>query len=189
MWTSRRTIRVYGVEVGVSTDRSLLQLSVGPGRADSLIAGNGQAAFTASGRYQLDLSPRTVVAGSLLYRGETDVGPRSTHTGASFGYAPVRWLVTWTHADLRLQRLARSDQTYIVANQTSVEALRGVWLRVSPQVRWTDKDPRGEVRRMVYGLDFYPRTHWHVSLSYYRDHLRFVDLRTQTLLVQLHLYL
>ena len=181
--------QVYGVEVGVSTDRSLLQLSVGPGRADSLIAGNGQAAFTVSGRYQLDLSPRTVVAGSLLYRGETDVGPRSTHTGASFGYAPVRWLVTWTHADLRLQRLARSDQTYIVANQTSVEALRGVWLRVSPQVRWTDKDPRGEVRRMVYGLDFYPRTHWHVSLSYYRDHLRFVDLRTQTLLVQLHLYL
>ncbi|MCY3778540.1 MAG: hypothetical protein OXH11_21400, partial [Candidatus Aminicenantes bacterium] len=135
--------QVYGVEVGVSLDRSLLQLSVGPGRADSLIAGNGRAAFTVSGRYQFDLTPRTVVAGSLLYRGETEFGPRSTHTGVSFGYAPVRWLVTWTHADRRLRRLARSDRAYIIANQTSVEVLRGVWLRVSPQVRWTDKDPWG----------------------------------------------
>ena len=181
--------QVYGVEVGVSIDRSLLQLSAGPGRADSLIDGNGRAAFTVSGRYQFDLSPRTVVAGSLLYRGKTDFRPRSTHTGLSFGYAPVRWLVTWTHADRQLRRLARSDRAYIVANQTSVEVLRGVWLRVSPQVRWTDKDPWGEVRRMVYGLDFYPRTHWHVSLSYYRDHFRFGDQHTQTLMAQLHLYL
>ena len=181
--------QVYGVEVGVSLDRSLLQLSAGPGRADSLIARNGRAAFTVSGRYQFDLTPRTVVVGSLLHRGKTDFGPRSTHTGASFGYAPVRWLVTWTHVDRRLKRLARSDRAYIVANQTSVEVFRGLWLRVSPQVRWTDKDLLGEVRRMVYGLDFYPRTHWHVSLSYYRDHLRFGNLHTQSLLVQLHLYL
>ncbi len=181
--------QVYGVELGVSTDRSLLQLSVGPGRADSLMAGHRQAALTASGRFQVDLSPRTVVVGSMLYRGATDVGPRSTDTGVSFGYAPARWLATWTHADLRLQRLAASERSYIVAHQTSVEAWRGIWLRVSPQVRWTAGDPRGEVRRMVYGLDFYPRTHWHVNLSYYRDHRRFGDLHTQTLLAQLHLYL
>ena len=181
--------QVYGVEVGVSTDRSLLQLSVGPGRADSLMADHRQAGLTASGRFQVDLSPRTVVVGSMLYRGATDVGPRSTDTGVSFGYAPARWLATWTHADLRLQRLAASERSYIVANQTSVEAWRGIWLRVSPQVRWTAGDPRGEVRRMVYGLDFYPRTHWHVNLSYYRDHRRFGDLHTQTLLAQLHLYL
>ena len=181
--------QVYGVEVGVSTDRSLLQLSVGPGRADSLVAGSGQASLTASGRFQVDLSPRTVVVGSMLYRGATDAGPRSTYTGASFGYAPARWLATWTHADLRLQRRAASDRSYIVANQTSVEVWRGVWLRVSPQVRWTARDPRGEVRRMVYGLDLYPRTHWHINLSYYRDHHRFRDLRTRALLAQLHLYL
>lgn len=42
---------------------------------------------------------------------------------------------------------------------------------------------------MVYGLDFYPRTHWHVNLSYYRDHRRLGDLHTRTLLAQLHLYL
>ena len=181
--------QVYGVEVGVSTDRSLLQLSVGPGRADSLMADSDLAALTASGRFQVDLSPRTVVVGSIMHRGTTDVRSRSTDTGVSFGYAPASWLAIWTHADLRLQKLAASDQSYIVANQTSVEAWRGVWLRVSPQVRWIAGDPRGEVRRMVYGLDFYPRTHWHVNLSYYRDHYRFRDLRTQTLLAQLHLYL
>ena len=181
--------QIYGVEVGLSTDRTLLQVSAGPGRAESLIDDDGRRAFTASGRFQLDLSPRTVLAGSVLYRGESDVGPRSTDTGLSFGYAPVAWLTTWTHADVRLQKLRTSARSYIVANQTSVEAFRGFWLRVSPQMRWTDGDPRGEVRRMAYGVDFYPRTHWHVNVSYYRDRLQFSGRRTRTLLVQLHLYL
>ena len=42
---------------------------------------------------------------------------------------------------------------------------------------------------MVYGLDFYPRTHWHVNVSYYRDYLPFNGQRLQTLLAQLHVYL
>ena len=98
-------------------------------------------------------------------------------------------MTSWTHADVQFQKLDASRRAYILANQTSVEALRGVWLRVSPQLRWTDIDPRGEVRRIVYGLDFYPRTHWHVNLSYYRDLLPFRDRRVRTLLAQLHLYL
>ena len=181
--------QVYGVEVGVSTDRSLLQVSIGPGRAESLIAGDGRAALTSSGRVQLDLGPRTVVAGSVLHRGASEVAPGSTDTGLSFGYAPAAWLTTWTHADVRFQELGASTRSYIFANQTSVEAFRGVWLRISPQLRWTDNDPRGEFRRMVFGLDLYPRTHWHVNVSYYRDRLQFSGVRTRTLLAQLHLYL
>ena len=50
-------------------------------------------------------------------------------------------------------------------------------------------DARGEVRRMVYGVDFYPRTHWHVNVSHYRDRLQFTGQGVQTLLAQLHLYL
>ena len=181
--------QVYGVEVGVSTDRLLLQVSAGPGRAESLLAGEGHGAFTSAGRFQFDLSPRAVVAASVLYRGASPVGPRSTGGGLSFGYAPAAWLTTWTHADVQYQALRTSDRSYIFANQTSVEALRGVWLRVSPQLRWDNGDPRGEVRRMVYGLDFYPRTHWHVNVSYYRDRLTFHDLGVRTFLAQLHLYL
>ena len=181
--------QVYGVEVDVSTDRTLLQVSAGPGRAESLIDSDGRQAFTSSARFQIDLSPRTVLAASALYRGASETAPRSTGTGLSFGYAPAPWLTSWTHADVQFQELDASSRAYILANQTSVEALRGVWLRVSPQLRWTDTDPRGEVRRIVYGLDFYPRTHWHVNLSYYRDHLPFRGGRVRTLLAQLHLYL
>ena len=181
--------QVYGVEVGVSADRALLQVSVGPGRAASLVDGDGREAITTSGRLQLDLGPRTVVAASVLHRARSDAAPRSTDTGLSFGYAPAAWLTTWTHADVRLQRLQTSGRSYIFAHQTSLEAVRGVWLRISPQARWTDADPRGEVRRMVYGLDLYPRTHWHVNLSYYRDHQPFGGRRIRTLLAQLHLYL
>ena len=125
----------------------------------------------------------------MLHRARSDAAPRSTDTGLSFGYAPVAWLTTWTHADVRLQRLRASGRSYIFAHQTSLEAVRGVWLRISPQTRWTDTDPRGEVRRMVYGLDLYPRTHWHVNLSYYRDHQPFGGRRIRTFLAQLHLYL
>ncbi len=181
--------QIYGVEIGVSTDRTLLQAAVGPGRAASLLDGDGREAITASGRFQLDLGPRTVVAGSVLHRARSDTAPRSTDTGLSLGYAPAAWLTTWTHADVRFQRLGGSRRSYIAANQTSIEALRGVWIRVSPQVRWIDMDPRGEVRRMAYGVDLYPRTHWHVNLSYYRDHLPFGRRRIRTLLAQLHLYL
>ena len=181
--------QVYGIEMDVSTDRTLLQMSAGPGRAESLLDGDGRGAFTSSARFQLDVGPRMAVAASALYRGASDVAPRSTGTGLSFGYAPASWLTTWTHADVQFQRLQASGRAHIFANQTSVEAFRGVWLRVSPQLRWTDTDPRGEVRRMVYGLDFYPRTHWHVNLSYYRDRLPAVSRRTQTVLAQLHLYL
>ena len=181
--------QVYSVEVSASTDRMLLQVSAGPGRAESLLQGEGHGAFTSTGRFQFDLSPRAVVAASVRYRGESATGPRSTGGGFSFGYAPAAWLTTWTHADVQYQALRTSNRSYIFANQTSVEALRGVWLRLSPQLRWENGDPRGEIRRMVYGLDFYPRTHWHVNVSYYRDRLTFHDLGVRTLLAQLHLYL
>ena len=181
--------QVYGIEFDVSTDRTLLQVSAGPGRAESIIDDDGRQALTSSARYQVDLTPRTVLALSALYRGASETAPRSTATGLSFGYAPVSWLTTWTHADLQLQELTTSSRAYIFANQTSIEALRGVWLRISPQLRWTDTDPRNEIRRMVYGLDFYPRTHWHVNVSYYRDRVPFRRVTARTLLVQLHLYL
>ena len=181
--------QIYGVELGISTDRTLLQVSAGPGRAESLIDGHGRNAFAGTGRFQFDVGPRTVVAASVLYRGATDSGPSRTGAGFSFGYAPAARITTWTHVDIQHQVLRASSRSYIVANQTSVEALRGLWLRVSPQVRWTDADPGGEIRRMVYGLDFYPRTHWHVNLSYYRDYLPYNGRRVRTLLAQLHLYL
>jgi hypothetical protein len=181
--------QVYGVELGLSSERSLVQVSVSPGRADSLIDDDGRQAFTTSGRVQFDLTPRTVLVGSVLYRDESDLDSRSTDTGVAFGLAPVSWATTWTQADVRFQDRLTSGRSYIVANQTSVEVIRGLWLRVSPQIRWTAGDPQGEVRRLVLGADLFPRTHWHVNLSYYRDRVQFSDQLTKTFLAQLHLYL
>ena len=181
--------QVYGVEVGLSSDRALLQVGVGPGRAQSLLNDDGRAALTVSGRLQHDFGSRTVLVGSVLHRGGSDRVPRSTAAGVSFGYAPVAWLTTWTQADVRNQDLPGAGRTVILTNQTSVEAWRGIWFRVSPQWYRVPDNPRAEIRRIVYGLDLYPRTHWHVNLSWYRDRFVFANRRNTRLLAQLHLYL
>ncbi len=181
--------QVYGVELGLSSDLALLQVAVGPGRAESLLDDDGRAASTLSGRLQHDFGSRTVLVGSVLHRGDSDRAPRSTAAGVSFGYAPVGWLTTWTQADVRSQDLPGANRTVILTNQTSVEAWRGIWFRVSPQWYRVPDNPRAEIRRMVYGLDLYPRTHWHLNLSWYRDRFVSSDRLDRRLLLQLHLYL
>ncbi len=181
--------QIYGVEVGISTDRTLLQVSVGPGHADTLLHGDGRRALTGSSRLQIDVSPRTVVVASGRYHGATSADPARSGGGVAVGYAPAAWLTTWTQADVQHQVLGPSRRSYIVAHQTSVEVLRGLWVRVSPQVRWTDTDPSGDLRRMVYGVDVYPRPPWHVTVSYARDRVPATGRRVQRLLAQLHLYL
>ncbi len=181
--------QIYGVELGLHSDRSLLQVAAGPGRAESLLNDDGRGAFTVSGRAQRDFGSRTVAVGSVLHRGASDRAGRSTAVGASFGHAPVPWLTTWTQVDVRFQDSAPGDRAVILTNQTSVEVWRGVWLRVSPQRYRVPDNPRSEIHRMVYGLDLYPRTHWHVNLSWYRDRFVSSGRLHQRLLAQMHLYL
>ncbi|MDE2711790.1 MAG: hypothetical protein F4Z74_04150 [Acidobacteria bacterium] len=181
--------QVYGVELGLSSDRWLLQVAAGPGRAESLLDDDGRAALTVSGRAQRDLGSRTVAVASVLHRGAADRAARRTAVGASFGYAPAPWLTTWTQLDVQFRDSAPDDRAVILTNQTSVEVWRGVWLRISPQRYRVPDDSRAEIHRMVYGLDLYPRTHWHVNLSWYRDRFVFSDRLDRRLLLQLHLYL
>ena len=181
--------QVYGVELGLSSDRWLLQVAAGPGRAESLLDDDGRAALTVSGRLQHDFGSRTVLVGSVLRRGASDRAPQSTAAGVAFGHAPSAWLTTWTQVDVRNQDLPGVDRTVILTHQTSVEARRGIWLRVSPQWYRVPDNPRAEIRRMVLGLGLYPRTHWHVNLSWYRDRFVFSDRLDRRLLLQLHLYL
>ena len=181
--------QIYGVELDVSSDRSLLQVAVGPGRAESLGSDDGRAAFTVSGRAQRDFGSRLVVVGSVLHRGASDRNVRSTAAGASFGYAPAPWLTTWTQVDVRFDDSAPGDAAVILTHQASVEVWRGVWLRVSPQRYRAPERPHADINRMVYGLDLYPRTHWHVNLSWYRDRFLTSDRLDTRLLMQVHLYL
>jgi hypothetical protein len=59
--------QVYGVELSFTGDRHLVQVSAGPGLADS-VDDDDQRAFTVSGRWQFDLRPRVALVASGLFR-------------------------------------------------------------------------------------------------------------------------
>jgi hypothetical protein len=55
--------QVYAVELSYAGDRQLVQVSAGPGYADS-VDDASERAFTAAGRWQVDLTPRVVAVAS-----------------------------------------------------------------------------------------------------------------------------
>jgi hypothetical protein len=181
--------QVYALELSQSGEGHLLQLSLGPGRADSVLHDDGRRAFTASGRFQLDLSPRSVLVASALYRASSRIEARNGGGGLAFGFAPTRHVSVWTEADVQLQQGTPGPPAYTLLNETAVEVYRGVWLKVSPQLRTAYGDSSGGAVRVVFEANLLPRTHWNLDLSYYRERSRANDLVIKTFLAQLHLYL
>jgi hypothetical protein len=180
--------QIFGVEVSLSRGRYLTQVSVGPGRAENLIEESGKAALTTSGRFQIDLTPRTVVAASAIFRDGTDLEPRQGATGIAFGYAPTSRLTTWTQFDG--QFIERQDATsYIFVNETSFEVYRGIWAVISPQARFGGGDEVQDLLRLGFGAVLLPRTHFNVNVNYYRDRNRASDVTSNIFLLQFHLYL
>ena len=181
--------QLYALEVSRTTDRDLLQLSVGPGRADSIIHDDGRQAFTATARYQFELNPRTALVVSGLYRNESEVEARTGGGGLAFGISPVPRLAVWTEADVRFQEGTDGPPAYTLLNETSFEVYRGIWVAISPQLRTDYGSTSGGVWRLAFSANLLPRTHWNIGLSYYHDRNRANDLVTKTFLAQLHLYL
>ncbi len=81
--------QVYGLELSRTGERLLVQISLGPGRADSIIDDDGRHAFTATARVQRELRARSVLVFSGLYRAEADDAPSSRGGGVAFGIAPI----------------------------------------------------------------------------------------------------
>jgi hypothetical protein len=182
--------QVYGVEVSDTMGPSLLQVTLGAGKAESFRLDDGHQAFSLTGRWQLDLAPRTALVGSAAYRHSSDLDPKSGLVGAAFGFAPTSRLSIWTQVDASLQTHARGGHSWIAVNETSFEAYRGLWLKFSPQLKTSGGVPGfSELRRLVFEADLLPRTHWNVGVSYYHDHNHTFEVTTSTLLAQLHLYL
>jgi hypothetical protein len=179
--------QVYGVEVSHATDLSLLQVSLSPGRAESIVDDDGRRAFTAAGRFQRDLGPTLVVVGSGLFRNESDAQPRSGVVGGALGVAPLPRLTIWTEGDAHI-RDGGLGTSFVFANETSWEVARGVWLKVSPQGR-TGTDVVPGLFRWSAGASLFPRTHWNVGLTFYRDKVENAASAVETFLAQLHLYL
>jgi hypothetical protein len=181
--------QIYGLEVSHVSEKHLLQVAAGPGRADSILDDDGTRQFTASGRFQYDLSPRSVLVASGLYRNGSDLAARSGITGLAYGFAPTKRWSIWSQADVEFQSGADGAPSYTLFNETSFEVYRGLWVKVSPQLRTFQGDTSTGTFRTVFELNLLPRTHWNVNLSYYRDKDRESDLVSKTWLAQLHLYL
>jgi len=179
--------QLYALELSHTTARHLVQLTLSPGRADSIIDNDGTRAFTAAGRLQLDLASRAVLVASGLYRGASDVEPRNGLAGLALGFAPSGRVTLWGQADLRLRD--GTSTAYTLTSEAAFELYRGVWLKLAPQFRSENGDSAAGVFRLAASLDLLPRTHWNVNLGYFRDRDRLSDQTFSTLLAQLHLYL
>jgi len=182
--------QVYGLEVSDTMGPSLLQVAVSPGKADALVDNDGHTGFIATGRWQLDLTPRTALVGSAAYRHATDLDPKSGAVGGAFGFAPTPRISVWTEVDAHLQTEDGGGLQWVAVNETSFEAYRGLWLKFSPQLKTAGGQPGfSELRRLVFEVDFLPRTHFNLGVSYYHDHNHTFEINSNTLLTQLHLYL
>ena len=180
--------QIYGAEMSYKSDRHLVQLAAGPGRAESLLADDEQGAFTATGRWQFDLRPRMVLVASGAYRDASDLEPRSGATGLALGFAPASRLTLWTEADVRFREGSSGESAYTLFGQAAYEVYRGVWLELSPQLLTQFGDASAGVFRISVGLNLLPRTHWNVVVSFYNDRDRTSGNSARTLLAQLHFY-
>ncbi len=181
--------QVYGLELSQTWQRHLLQLSVGPGRADSILDGDGRHAFTATGRFQMDLSTRSVLVLSGLFRDASQLDPRSGAGGVAFGFAPTKRFSLWGEADAQFEQGVSGGPAYTLFGEAGFEVWRGVWLKFSPQLRTALGEETNGLERLLFELELFPRTHWNVDVSYYRDRNRESDRLTKTFLAQLHLYI
>jgi hypothetical protein len=179
--------QIYGVELSHTTRRSLVQISGGPGRADLVLDDEGKNDATAAARVQFDLNARNVLVGSGIIRSESASDPQNGAAGLAYGFSPWSRMTIWTQADAKFRDEEDGD-SFVFANETSVEALRGIWLKVSPQVR-TASGTTPSFLRWKLEANALPRTHWNVVVSYYRDQNRRSDIVTHLLMTQLHIYL
>jgi hypothetical protein len=181
--------QVYGLELSRSSEHRLLELSLGPGYADSILHDDGRRAFTATGRFQMDLGSRSALVVSGLFRDKAKLESRNGAGGLAFGFSPTSRLSVWTEADAQFRQGAPGAPAYVLLNETGFEVHRGLWLKFSPQIRTDFGQTSGGSVRMAFEADLLPRTHWNVDVSYYRDKSRATNLVSKTFLAQLHLYL
>jgi hypothetical protein len=126
---------------------------------------------------------------SGLTRASSRLDPATTGGGVAVGVAPGRRLSVWTELDAQGQSGRSGAPLYTVVNETSLEAVRGLWLKVSPQLRTAYGDTSGGTFRLGLEADWLPRAHWNLDASFYRDRDRATTLVSHTWLGQVHLYL
>lgn len=180
--------QVFGVEVSGTGDRHLWQLSVGPGHADSILHDDGRRAFTATGRLQRDLGPRSTLVVSGRFRDNSSLAPWTGMAGVAYGWAPTRRLSLWTEADAPLKPGTWSSPALTVMHEAAVEVFRGAWLKLSPQLQTRFGSASVSLLRMSVEANLLPRTHWNLGVSYYWHWDRVRDEKERVVIAQVHLY-
>ena len=88
--------------------------------------------------------------------------------------------------DANLQTQAQGGHSWVVLNETAVEAYRRHLAEVLTAASHGRRRTGVSVdARLEFAADLLPRTHWNVNVAYYRD--RTFGVTTSTLLTQLHL--
>ena len=105
-----------------------------------------------------------------IYRGESARDVSNGAAGVAYGFTPGPRVTVWTQVDARL-RDETNGESVVFVNETSFEALRGLWLKFSPQVRTEAGTVPGFLRYKLEA-NILPRTHWNVDIAYYRDQNR-----------------
>jgi hypothetical protein len=182
-----RNDQVYGVELSDTAGSSLVQVMVSPGKAEAILHDPARRGFIAASRWQRDIGPRATIVGSALYRDPTDLDPRSGLAGGAVGFAPTSRVSIWTEVDGQLQAETAGGRSWVVVNETSIEVYRGIWLKLSPQLRTSGTAGSAGSRRLGLAADLLPRTHWNVNVAYNLD--RTARVTTSTLIFQLHLFM
>ena len=182
-----RNDQVYGIEVSDTVGSSLVQVMVSPGKAEAILHDRARRGVSAASRWQRDIGTRATIVGSALYRDRTDVDPRSGLAGGAVGFAPTSRVSIWTEVDGQLRTKTAGGHSWVVVNETSVEVYRGIWLKLSPQLRSSGSAGSAGSRRLGLAADLLPRTHWNVNVAYNLD--RTARVTTSTLIFQLHLFM
>jgi hypothetical protein len=107
--------------------------------------------------------------------------------GGAVGFAPTSRVSIWTEVDGQLRTKTAGGHSWVVVNETSVEVYRGIWLKLSPQLRSSGSAGSAGSRRLGLAADLLPRTHWNVNVAYNLD--RTARVTTSTLIFQLHLFM
>jgi hypothetical protein len=180
--------QVYALELSHTSAKRLFQFSIGPGRAQSLIDDDGTARMTLTGRAQFDLTPTTSLVLSGLHRADADRAPKESAGGIGFGFAPTKRWSIWTEGQARSVE-GLDGTSYTVMNETSFEAVKGLWLKFTPQLRTAPGDSSAGIERLGLAIDWFVRTHWNLGALYYWDKDRTSDAVSKTFLMQLQFYM
>ena len=124
-----------------------------------------------------------------IYRDASRLETSNGSGGVAFGLSPTSRITIWNQLDALFRDEAPGGTSYVFVNETAFEAIRGVWLKLSPQVHSGGGVTSPGLTRILLGADLLPRTHWNVNLSYYRDRNRQSDIVSKIFLIQLHLYI